>query len=68
MKRSEMIKQIVSDHEEKYSENTVNEILFSLELYGMSPPSIINPNFQGGHNIQIHPYYIKEWESEDEKG
>lgn len=33
----------------------------------MSPPHIKNPNFQGGHNIDIEPYYIQEWESDEEE-
>lgn len=40
MKRSEMITNIVKDHDGKYDKNTVHEILFSLEAYGMLPPEI----------------------------
>jgi len=42
-------------------------ILKKLLRFGMSPGLIKNPNFQGGHNIDIEPVYIHEWEDEDEE-
>ena len=38
MKRSEIILAVMKDSDGKHSENTVKEILFLLECYGMSPP------------------------------
>lgn len=40
------------------------QLLHGIEIEGMLPPTMLNPKFQGGHNIDIHPYYINEWEKE----
>lgn len=69
MKRSQAIEKI---HEYTSTlgitngDMTIDEhILEIIEKLGMQPPSTLNPKFQGGWNIDIHPMYINAWEPED---
>lgn len=70
MKRSEMLKIIeraFGNHPLDYPSDVVAEnILCHIEEAGMVPPLILNPNFKGGHMNDIYPYYINEWEQENE--
>jgi hypothetical protein len=43
MKRSELIKNIKTDLDDKYSENAILSIIHLAESYGMAPPEIIRP-------------------------
>lgn len=63
MKRSEMIANVVKDSDGKYDKNTVNEVLFLLESYGMAPPIIKEQSWQmlpSGEMV----YAVHEWERE----
>lgn len=67
MKRSEMLQKIWDDLIGTSQEANFHEqILDTVEKLGMIPPSIENPNFQGGWNIHTYPMYVNEWEPEDE--
>lgn len=77
MKRSEM-KDMIYDMCRKHirSEGVIDpiqtnilmelpeDILILIEDAGMLPPSISNPNWQGGWNSHTHPAYVNEWEKE----
>jgi hypothetical protein len=63
VKRSEIIKNVVNDSEGKYSENTVNEILFLLESYGIKPPTYREKSIMPGYEY----FEVDKWEPESQQ-
>lgn len=73
MKRSEMINIMLMRYnyiqqnrdEAPTDKDVMDHILTGMEFYSMLPPSIKNPNWQGGWNMHTHPFYVNEWEKEN---
>lgn len=64
MKRDEMIALLVKDSDGKHSENTVKEILFLAEKYGMLPPSVDEDKCQAIMDIYYAGYTFNQWDED----
>lgn len=45
------------------TDNLASYLMKIVDQY-MSPPLIKNPNFAGGHRIDLEPYFVNEWDKE----